>query len=183
MATKDLPEIGLRQRLCVEIQKLPILTLVSSQKTQQASSKLTLARVPNSFGYFLPICVLQAVRADLGETARRRHAIRELLQCGDITPSSSRLKIAGPSKGTVGSDSRSTPETMDMRGWHNEHDQSRSYRHHHRYHHFPMSDCAISVRMLQGSCAGLCKLAHDAVAGYRLRGYTPSRSRLPGYGG
>ncbi|KAH6907756.1 hypothetical protein BKA70DRAFT_1427573 [Coprinopsis sp. MPI-PUGE-AT-0042] len=34
----------------VEIQKLPILTLVSSQKTQQASSKLTPARVPNGFG-------------------------------------------------------------------------------------------------------------------------------------
>ncbi|KAH6896091.1 hypothetical protein BKA70DRAFT_785170 [Coprinopsis sp. MPI-PUGE-AT-0042] len=26
--------------------------------------------------------------------------------------------------------------------------------------------------MLQGSCAGLCKLAHDAVAGYRSRGDT-----------
>ncbi|KAH6907238.1 hypothetical protein BKA70DRAFT_1223596 [Coprinopsis sp. MPI-PUGE-AT-0042] len=44
------------------------------------------------------------------------------------------MEIAGPSKGTIASGFQSTPETMDMRGQHNEYFQSRSCRHHRRHH-------------------------------------------------
>ncbi|KAH6871860.1 hypothetical protein BKA70DRAFT_1413484 [Coprinopsis sp. MPI-PUGE-AT-0042] len=114
-------------------------------------SKLTPAPVPNSFGHFLPICVLRVVRADLGVTARRWHAFSELLQYG------------GPLKGTVGSDSQSTTETMDMRARHNEHDQSRSYRHHHRYHHLPT--CRIARCRLQVAGIHTFKISSPRIRG------------------
>ncbi|KAH6907770.1 hypothetical protein BKA70DRAFT_1223089 [Coprinopsis sp. MPI-PUGE-AT-0042] len=112
MATNELLEIGLGQRLCVLIQKLPFLTTVSSQKTRQASPNFLrlesrLASVPVS---------------------------EELQDVGTPSVNCFNVEIGGSSKGTIASGFQSTPETMDMRGQHNEYFQSRSYRHRRRHH-------------------------------------------------